>query len=169
MTHATRDFVWVMRIYALTYLVCAGLFFFMPEETFYLINVGPRVFKIGQEIPMPSEHFWIVLSTSMMMMLFFASAYTSAYPAIKGMVWIHLLSKVTSVSGFIYLYLHQNYFAYLLGAAVDGSIVLVVLAFFLRSITSREPIHSLAEAARHARRARALRHGDDWPAPRVGR
>ena len=81
MTHSTRDFVWVMRIHApdLSGRRSAS-FFFMPDETFYLINVGPRVLNIAEPIPMSSERFWLVLATSMMMMLFFASLYSSLYP-----------------------------------------------------------------------------------------
>ncbi|MBI3543873.1 MAG: hypothetical protein HY075_11425 [Deltaproteobacteria bacterium] len=157
MTHATRDFVWVMRIYAVIYFVGALLFFFMPEEIFYLINVGPRVFKIYDEIPMPSEHFWVALSTSMMMMLCFASVYSSVYPKIKGFIGIHMVSKITSVIGFTYLFLHgpQHGFAYLFGAITDSSVIVVVLGFYLRSVTSRGEVPSITEepavaAAGHA-------------------
>jgi hypothetical protein len=125
-----------MRIYALIYLVGAFLFFFMPEETFYLINVGPRVFKLAEEIPAPSERFWVVLSTSMMIMLFFAAVYSSMFPYVKGFVAIHLLSKATSVAGFLYCFFQKRYFAYGIGAACDGSIFLIVLLFYLRSAAS---------------------------------
>lgn len=138
MTHATRDFVWVMRIYTVIYLVGAVLFFFMSEEVFYLINVGPKVLKIGTEIPMPSEHFWIVLATSMMMMLCFCSLYSSLYPEIKGFVAVHILSKSTSVAGFTYLYTKEPHaFAYALGAVTDASVLFTVLGFYLRSLASR--------------------------------
>jgi capsular polysaccharide export protein len=39
-----------MRIFAFVYLVGAVSFFFMPEETFYLINVGPKVFKAFEDV-----------------------------------------------------------------------------------------------------------------------
>lgn len=146
MTHATRDFIWIMRIFAFIYLVGALVFFFMPEETFYLINVGPRVFKLFEEIPMPSERFWVTLSSSMMAMLFYISAYSSIYPKIKGFVFVHIIAKATSVAGFTYLFLrHKHYFAYLVGAIADSLVIVVVLGFFLRSLASREPVVAVTE------------------------
>lgn len=127
-----------MRIFAFIYAVGAVLFFFMPEETFYLINVGPKVFKAFEEIPIPSERFWVTLSTAMMMMLVTTSLYSSFYPKIKGFVVIHLASKATSVAGYSYLFLKQkHYFAYLLGAATDSFIILIVVVFFLRSLVQK--------------------------------
>src|SRR5579859_5573702 len=100
MDSRTRHFIWVMRIFSFIYLIGALLFFFMPEEIFYLINVGPKVFKAFEEIPIPSEHFWVVLTTSMMAMLALCSLLSSIYPAVKGYVFIHLESKAVSVAGF---------------------------------------------------------------------
>lgn len=135
MTSATRQFVWVMRIFTFNYIVVSLLFFFMPEELFYLINVGPKVFKAFLEIPVPSEHFWVVLSTSMTVMLAVASFYSSLYPKTKGFVLIHLISKATSIAGFTYLFLRDKpYFAYLFGAVVDTAVLLTVAGFYLRSL-----------------------------------
>ena len=137
MTQATRQFVWVMRIFAFIYFVGAILFFFMPEETFYLINVGPRVLKMCEEIPMPSERFWAALATSMMAMLLVSSLYSSLYPHVKGFVLIHVVSKAVSVTGFTYLFAsHHRYFAYALGAATDTMVLLTVAGFYLRSAAS---------------------------------
>ena len=120
----------------------------MPEELFYLINVGPRVFKAFQEIPMPSERFWVALSTSMTMMLSVTSFYSSLYPKIKGFVLIHIVSKVVSVAGFIYLFLrHAPYFAYILGAVVDSGVILIVGGFYLRALAKRENIPTTATIA----------------------
>ena len=148
MTHATRDFVWVMRIFTFIYFIFAIGFFLMPEETFYMINIGPRVFRVWEEIPMPSEHFWVVLSTSMMMMLTVTSFCSSLYPKMKGYMVIHMISKVTSVSGFIFMFLHDRpYFAYAYGALTDSIVILIVLGFFLRSLASGQVIETAAAQA----------------------
>ncbi len=147
MTHATRDFVWVMRIFTFIYFIGAIGFFFLPEETFYLINIGPRVFKFWEEIPMPSEHFWVTLSTSMMMMLMVTSWCSSIYPKMKSYLLIHMVSKFTSISGFLFLFVRdRHYFAYGYGALTDSLVVLIVLGFFLRSLASGEAIDTAALA-----------------------
>lgn len=137
-TPATRQFVWVMRIFTFIYINISFLFFFMPEETFYLINIGPKVFKAYQEIPAPSEHFWVALSTAMTAMLAVTSFYSSLYPKLKGFVLIHLVSKAVSVAGFTFLFLRdQPYFAYLIGAVVDGGVIFIVTFFYLRSLSKK--------------------------------
>jgi hypothetical protein len=134
----TMQFQWVMRIFIFIYFVGAMFFFFMPNELFYLINIGPRVLKIYEEIAVPSERFWLVLATSMMVMLLVTSAYSSRYPKIKGYAMIHLASKATSVAGFLYCFLTvQPAFAYLLGAVTDSLVFVVVLAFFVRNLNDK--------------------------------
>ncbi|MBI3557588.1 MAG: hypothetical protein HY074_15110 [Deltaproteobacteria bacterium] len=138
----------MMRIFTFIYFIGAIGFFFLPEETFYLVNIGPRVFKFWEEIPMPSEHFWVTLSTSMMMMLMTTSFYSSLYPKMKGYLLMHMISKVTSISGFIFLFLHdRHYFAYAYGALTDSLVVLIVMGFYLRSFASGEVIETAASPA----------------------
>ena len=101
---------------------------------------------------MPSEHFWVVLSTSMMMMLTVTSFCSSLYPKMKGYMVIHTVSKVTSVSGFLFLFFRDRpYFAYAYGALTDSIVILIVLGFFLRSKASGEVIETAAApVAEHA-------------------
>ena len=135
MTQGKRQFVWVMRIFAFMYFVTAVLFFFMPDEVFYMINIGPKVFKTFEEIPMASEHFWLALATSMMVMLIVTAIFSSLYPEVKGYVVIHLASKLTSVAGFLYFFIkHHHYSAYLTGAVTDAVIFVLVAGFYLRSL-----------------------------------
>jgi hypothetical protein len=140
MSNATKQFAWVMRIFAFIYLVGGVMFFFMPGETFYLINVGPKVFKMFEEIPdRMEERFWVVLATSMMAMLMVLSLYSSIYPKVKSYVLTHMVSKAVSVTGFIYLFIrHRPYFAYLLGAVTDSGVIVIVLGFYLRSVAMTE-------------------------------
>ncbi|MEW6058033.1 MAG: hypothetical protein AB1540_15610, partial [Bdellovibrionota bacterium] len=84
-----QQFIWVMRIFTFVYSVGGLFFFFMPEEFFYLINIGPRVFKTFEEIPMPSERFWGVLAAGMMSMLAALSFYSSLYPRVKSYILMH--------------------------------------------------------------------------------
>lgn len=127
-----------MRILAFIYLAVGLLFFFRPEETFYLLNIGPKVFHTYEEIPNPSEHFWVVLTTSMMAMLVVVSLYSSVYPKIFGFTLAHLVSKGISTAGFLFLFLNQKpYFAYLAGVATDGLIFVLVLGFYIRSAASK--------------------------------
>ena len=144
---ALNQFVWVMRIYVFVYIVGTILFFFMPEELFYLINIGPKVFKMFEEIPQPSEHFWIVLTTSMLVMLCALSWFSSRSPETKSFVFIHLLSKGTSVAGFLYVFFkHKPYFAYLIGAVCDASIFLTILGFYLRAMAKGNALKPAAAA-----------------------
>ena len=126
-----------MRVFTFVYVMVSLCFFFMPEELFYLINIGPKVFKTFEEIPIPSERFWVALSAAMTAMLATTSFYSSLYPRLKGFVMIHLVSKAVSVVGFGYLFLrHKPYFAYLTGAVVDSGVIFIVVGFFLRSLAS---------------------------------
>ncbi len=117
-------YVWAMRFFALLYLLVGLGFFFFPNEVFYLINVGPKVFKLTEAVPDPTERFWLVLATSMMAML----------AAVSLLASVHLVSKICSTAGFAYQFLHhQNYFAYVLGILTDGPIALIVLWLALRT------------------------------------
>jgi hypothetical protein len=77
-------------------------------------------------------------------MLCFASIYSSMYPEVRGFVGIHIVSKITSVLGFSYLFMQKRYFAYLLGAVTDFTVIVTVLGFYLRSVTAVPPAQTLA-------------------------
>lgn len=128
-----------MRILGLGYLGAGLAFFFFPSEVFYLINVGPKVFKMFQDIPEPSEHFWLSLTFSMMMMLTLIAVYSSFQPKNRALILVHLLSKLTSTAAFIYCFFkNAKLFAYIAGAVLDGGIFLLVLVFFIRMLAASE-------------------------------
>lgn len=138
-----------MRFFAILYLLCGVFFFFRPAAVFHILNVGPKIFEALVEIPPQAESFWLVLATSMMAMLCVTSFYSSLYPRAKGYVMVHVVSKAVSISGFLFLFLHQQrYFAYIAGAVIDALIVLVVLAFFLPSLAAKAPLEASAAPAR---------------------
>ncbi len=128
-------FVWTMRILGLLYAAFAVFLFLFPTEYFYLVNVGPKVFKLTEAIPDPVEKFFIVFATSSFAMLAGLSWFSATYPFIRGFVIVHLLAKVVTCYGFVYLFMNeQRYFAYATGAAIDFLIGLLVLwtAAFVR-------------------------------------
>lgn len=134
-SNATQYLVWAMKVFAFMYFVVGLLFFFMPEETFYLINIGPKVFGTFQEIPVPVERFWLVLATSMMAMLSLTALLSSQNPHVKGYLLLHMLSKSVSVAGFLYSFIRfQKYFAYLVGAVTDFSILVLVAVLYLKTL-----------------------------------
>lgn len=138
-----RQFVWVMRFFSLIYLGVGSLFFFKPVFIFDLINIGPKNLKLFLEVPYSSESFWLVLTASMMAMLCLLSICSSLYPKSKSYIFIHLVSKTVSVTGFIYCFFTQTqYFAYLVGAVTDTWVALVVGLFFLRSFFSAPPLEA---------------------------
>lgn len=121
------QYIWLMRLLGLIYLGGGLLFFFFPSQIFYAINIIARIVPVVEAVPESSEFFWLVLATSMMLMLSFLSFLSSAYPDIKGYAGVHILSKLASSAGFLYLFLtHKKYFAYALGIATDLPIAFLV-------------------------------------------
>jgi hypothetical protein len=135
LSRVTR-FVWTMRILGLFYVAFAVFIFLFPNEFFYLVNVGPKVFKVTEAIPDPAEKFFVVLATSSFAMLAALSWFSATYPFIRGFVVVHLLAKIVTCYGFIHLFMtEQRYFAYATGATIDLLIGLLVLwtAAFVRA------------------------------------
>jgi hypothetical protein len=123
----------IMRFLGVIYALGALAFFFFPQQLFYLINVGPKVFSVTEAIPDSVERFWLVLATSMMAMLSALSFLSAESPGTRGYALVHLLSKVVSSVGFIYVFLNdKTYFAYLLGIVTDLSIALVLVWSMVR-------------------------------------
>jgi hypothetical protein len=130
------QYVWLMRILGVVYALVGSLFFFFPAEIFYLMNIGPRLFpSLGLlEVPAQTESFWLVLATSMMMMLSALSFLASESPRIRGYALVHVLSKAVSVAGFFYMFLKgPQYAAYLVGITTDLPLLVVVTFTHLRA------------------------------------
>ncbi len=139
MTPVTKRYIWFLRFLSLVYLVACILFFFFPEETFYLINVGPKVFKAYEEIPLPSERFWCVFAASHMGAMFVLCWCLSFHPQLKSLTLVHFVAKLIPITGFSYLFLQQNrYFAYIFGAAIETLILLVTFLCFFSSVVSHK-------------------------------
>jgi len=116
-----------MFVLGVAYALSAAAFFFYPDEVFYLINVMPNVFKLAEAIPNPVERFWLVMASGLLGTLAVASFFAARSPDIKGYGRLHILSKLISSAGFIYMFFHDKaYFAYLLGVTIDVLIALLI-------------------------------------------
>lgn len=121
------------RILGIIYVLMAFAFFFFPSELIYLVNVGPRVFRITEAIPDPNENLWNVLASALCATLASLSFLAAENPKIRGYALTHLLSRAVSTAGFLYCFANiKPYFAYLLGAISDGALFLLVAWLALR-------------------------------------
>ncbi|HLD99035.1 MAG TPA: hypothetical protein VJB59_02185 [Bdellovibrionota bacterium] len=124
---AISSYARTMFALGVAYALSASAFFFYPDEVFYLINVMPNVFKLAEAIPNPVERFWLVMASGLLGTLAVVSFFAARSPDIKGYGRLHILSKLISSAGFIYMFFHDKaYFAYLLGVAIDVLIALLI-------------------------------------------
>lgn len=88
-------------------------------------------------IPASSERFWLVLTSSMMLMLVVLSVFAAVDPEeYLHMVVIILVSKACSTGLYIWLFMKDKYFAYIVGALTDGPLFLITLVFFIWAAVS---------------------------------
>lgn len=147
------QYVWLMRGLAVLYALGAVIAFFFPAELFYLINVGPKVFKITEAIADPAERFWLVMAVCALTMEAMVCLMASFSPKQAGYALIHLASKVVGVAGFVYFFLsEQKLFAYAVGAGFDGLIGLIAILSYLRAAAARPVVtpEGAAEGPAHA-------------------
>lgn len=131
---SVRKYKRVMRVLGVIYLAVGLLFLFLPDLITYAMNVVPRTVGWGELLPDSSERFWLVLAVSMMGMLTAISFLAAETPGTKGYALVHILSKVLSTVGFLYMYFnHRRYFAYLVGATTDFPIAIIVTYYTLRT------------------------------------
>lgn len=123
-----------MRLIGLAHLIAAVVFFFFPGELVYLINVGPKVFKVTEVIPEPSERLWLVMASTLMALTALLCFFSSRSPQIRGYVFSVLLAKGVSGSGFVYMFLYdQRYFAYIVGIAIETVLALLITWSLVRT------------------------------------
>ncbi|MCM2277286.1 MAG: hypothetical protein NDJ89_04365 [Oligoflexia bacterium] len=123
-----------MRLLGVAYALGAVVFVFYPTQLVYLLNVGPKAFNFTEAIPDPAEHFWIVIAAASMAMLSALSFFSAESPKVRGYFLVHLLAKVVTFAGYLYMFLNEKpYFAYLLGIMTDLLIVAIVLRAMIGS------------------------------------
>jgi hypothetical protein len=127
------QYVWLMRFLGALYALMAVIYYFFSSELIYLMNVGPKVFRVTQAIAEPVDHFWLVGAATLMAVLSLISFFASAAPRVRGYSIIHLLAKVLMAAGYAWLYSQgERYFAYILGFAIECAIALVVMFSLIR-------------------------------------
>ncbi len=119
---------YVMRILGGLYVIGAVSFFAVPWLIFDIMNLLPRLLRVVDPIPASSEWFWLVLATSMMVMLSIIAFASAASPQNRVLAYVHLASKLCSSVLYLNLFFFSNYyFAYLAGFITDFPIFLLVL------------------------------------------
>jgi len=117
-----------MRVLGVLYGISAAVFFFLPEAVFYLLNFFPKFLKILEVMPDSEELFWLPPAASMLVMLAVLSFSAAAHPENRLLAWVHILAKLCSAGGYLYLFLFRaRYFAYLVGFTTDLCLFLLVL------------------------------------------
>lgn len=121
-------YVWTMRGLAALYGVMAMVFFFFPAELVYLVNVGPKVFKLTEALPDIADRFWTVMSATAAVTLCALALFAAESPRIRGYALIQILAKVFTAAGFLTMYLqHARLFAYLVGLVSEALLALLTL------------------------------------------
>lgn len=126
---AVQLYVNVMRFLGLIYAIGVMLFLFFPNLIFFLLDIGPNyIFTTFEPLPTPTEHFWVPLAGSMMIMLTITAFGQAKDPYNKVLPLAHMASKLcTSVMYLYYFFVFEGYFAYLIGTATDLPIFFLVL------------------------------------------
>ena len=144
---AVTNYVTIMRILGLLYVLGALLFFFFPDWVLWLMNSVPKVIRLVEIIPASSEHFWVPLATSMMVMLAIIAFSAAASPEIRILAWVHMASKACSSLGYLYIFIFKaHYFAYLVGFLVDLPIFILVTWLALRAFAAMKKDAATPEA-----------------------
>ncbi len=121
---------------AVMYFV-AGLFFlFLQNRLLEQMNtVSAKLFQDRfPPIPLSTEKFWLILTSSMMLMLVLLCAFVAMDPKkFLAMVFIILASKCCSTLLYLILFARKKYWAYLVGALTDGPLFVVTLIIFIQA------------------------------------
>ncbi len=144
---AIRQYVLVMRALGAVFGLCALIFFFFPQFIFFLVNIVPRVFDSPGTLEDSSERFWLVLATSMMVMLTVCCFGAAANPGNRILAWIVMAAKLCSSVGYLYSFIvDERLFGYLVGFVTDFPIFLGVGWFALRAFRALSRESGQAEA-----------------------
>jgi len=120
------------------YALAGAAFVFATEPLFRLLNtLGHLLLPGSPALALPSERFWLVLTTSLMVTLVYLSWKAgSDIRRNQSALFAILLSKATSTVVFLLVYLSSDHaFAYLAGAGIDGAIFLIHMVLYRRLVT----------------------------------
>jgi len=130
--------IW-MIISAFMYFFSGLTFLFGQNFLLGQINAVSNMLFKGKYplIPASSEKFWLVLTSSMMLMLTVLCIFAAVDPEkYLSMVAVVLVSKACSTGLYIWFFIKDKYFAYLVGALTDGPLFLATLIFFIWAAVS---------------------------------
>jgi hypothetical protein len=125
-----------MIISAFMYFFAGLSFLFLQNYLLGQINRLMAVFMSSRpQMPLSTEKFWLVLTSSMMLMLTVLCIFVAVDPEeYKAMVVIILLSKACSTGLFIWFFVKDKFPAYLVGALTDGPLFLVTFVLFIWAV-----------------------------------
>lgn len=125
----------VFLILGIFQILTALMFFFRPNEFFYLINVGPKVFRAFIEIPNANEKFWIAYASQYYILSGLLTLVAGYQTRNKSALLILVFSKLLCSLSLFYLFnVHEKYFAYVAGGIVEGFLIILILFSTLKSL-----------------------------------
>jgi len=127
LTDAERSLRSLLRFWTLLFGAGAVSFAADPDRSTATLNVLP-----GPALPPSSEKYWNALAVSLMATITALSAMAATdVRRRRALVWPLMLSKAVSSGMYVRRFTEQRSTAYLIGAAVDGSILAVTAKRFL--------------------------------------
>src|SRR3989338_5058137 len=141
MTLQERQIILLLRWWVGLFAATAIVFAIFPNEVIYWINtIGLVIFRWPHKLlPAPSEHFWQILSVSLLIVLAVV-AYLAQHDIRENLSYVKLIiiSKLATVTGFVMAFvLDGAYFAYLAGFVADLIIFLLTWFCYRRTRSSR--------------------------------
>ena len=134
-----RQYAFVMGVFGVLFAISGAIFFLFPGFVFRLVNLGAVQYGLFDPMPDSTEDFWLVLSTSMMLMLTLLCFAAAKSPEVKAFAYIVMASKICSSGLYLLLFLFSaRYCAYLAGFITDFPL------FVLVGILSRRAFAALA-------------------------
>lgn len=117
----------LLRFWTLLFGAGAVSFAADPDRSTATLNVLP-----GPALPPSSERYWNALAVSLMATITALSAMAATdVRRRRALIWPLMLSKAVSSGMYVRRYTERRSTAYLVGAAVDGSILAVTAKRFL--------------------------------------
>jgi len=141
MTRQEKYLVFILRWWIVLFIAATIGFIVFPNQILEILGtVGHHIFGWTTPGIGPStEKFWLVLAISMMVILI-TSAIKAQANIVANILYVKIIiiAKLASTIGFIAaLILSDHAFAYLAGAVVDGSIMIITWFAYHHATSSR--------------------------------
>jgi len=133
--------IW-MAFSAILYIVGGFLFLLASRFVFDVFNFLAKIISIGKPIPYPAEKFWLVLAFGYMVGVAWASYLAMEdirRTKCRNFTLVVVLEKTVSTLAFLLMFIFspgdKRYFAYLVGVALDGSLAIITILFYLKAVS----------------------------------